>query len=1644
MSSLTDGSEDVNDFLQAIKGLGEKRDEEDALRNKKLEEEILQGRKERQARRAERARSISPTKSSPANTPTASITSAIKHSSLSGADSPAIEPPQSSQHRHDTDTEGALDPLFGLSASPQTSTTKETNFTLEGDGESTSRGTSRISSGKASPSSAMPPRNQPLSWQRRPNSQASDRPRSRPLSVVATENAARSPRATPEPSPPFCEPTPSREQIAQSLASKDPAWFRQTADKGANSPAYRRNQVEDEYRAEHESNPARVQIPDMPREMSMEKPSTDTPDCSASASPFRANSGFQQGGSRVSALGSSVPLTSAQRFDPPTIDSLTEARSLAMSPAQGRISPERLDRPSSPTKGMGGFVQSAMMKRSDSVSKRWSVQSPPGLQRGNSVASNRSTQDFSNPAGVVSPPGISRPNSRGRDNYPLPLSRPTSSHSNDTITQDGRPGTSSSMGSILTMSTDTEGFVRPGLPASHSQTPKNDVGGEDTPKVKKTQTETTPPSSPSKAMDPRRWSPTKASWLESALKRPDSPKPKTPAPTPQQPSWMAEINKAKSNKGSVDLGRSTGGAPKHDVSIGGLMRSPPMGGDGKTTAIRGCSIVTSSVGTPIKKLESDAAAKDPLPKMEPPRVTSPRPSTSITTPMSDRKPSPAGKDLHPNISPKPTSAATFPPLNKAKPDTPVKNDFRANLKPRQPSSTVSKGEPEFKNVFGQLRRTKTQNYVAPDELKSKITRGKAALNTTGGPKKIEHVDEFKVAILKKKDDFKKAQSEGKGVTKADPTASKTSEIPEALAKRQALGRKDSIVLTSSETPASPSATRDGLKFTPSKHSSTPSPVQGKENIGGKLAGRFNPALAGLLARGPPSTPSETSRSSSPNVPQRTASTSTSATVESSEPGPQLTHMTKGRARGPRRKAPSAAPSAGKADESSAEQQLPEKTWSPLQPVENEMKLVPSPVIPSTSRKATLPLPIITSSANLFKTVSNIPSTPKSDTEKIFSPKVPSPSKLDMKRRSQFLQESPDKSSKGAAVSDSKTVSSQSETSTAPEIITKSDVVEPESVPTPIARVKPETPVKSPSLKSSSPNSDHIVDSSETAKLRPSPLSPSKMPMNTLNKSNSSSQSPLVEQSTATSPEKVRPAPLSLQKKSIDLLASPRTPVLQSSSVGMFSPKFQAPEPSSSVRNAAARWDQPSESQASQQPRARSPIKLQTHDDEKSAIVGAGLQSPSPTKPMISSTRTVRSVRPLPEPSAKGPASPYKAYSPGKKASEASSMITEFFGANQTPADYITDTTEILAARPDKYATVRTLTSELYQLSGDGKKKPVPSHQERLLFEGNMYVCVHTFENFSGRKVTEVYFWVGDEVLQAVAEDADIYAQREAKTASGELIKIRQGKETPALIQALGGIIIIRRGTSNKYDSLSPNILCARKYLGQITFDEVDYSPTSLCSGFPYLISTSASKCYLWKGQGSGVEELGCARLIGMDFGVMGDIEEIEEGKEPVLLLQTFGNEATIPQSANHWKMKPNYDRYCGRLFCANPTAKSQVVEIAPFCQSDVSPENIYILDAFFEMYIIVGSKAQSQYVAFHHALTFAQEYSILAAGMEDRPHVPITTVVLGGIPRDMKSVFRKWRDGLALTVMPEQSSGLRRGKSLRVIPLNAALEATRR
>ncbi|KAL9571032.1 hypothetical protein ACKAV7_004824 [Fusarium commune] len=208
------------------------------------------------------------------------------------------------------------------------------------------------------------------------------------------------------------------------------------------------------------------------------------------------------------------------------------------------------------------------------------------------------------------------------------------------------------------------------------------------------------------------------------------------------------------------------------------------------------------------------------------------------------------------------------------------------------------------------------------------------------------------------------------------------------------------------------------------------------------------------------------------------------------------------------------------------------------------------------------------------------------------------------------------------------------------------------------------------------------------------------------------------------------------------------------------------------------------------------------------------------------------------------------------------------------------------------------------------------------------------------------------------------------------------------------------------------MLCGRRYQGQVAFDECDFSPSSLCAGFVYVL-TSQGKAYIWKGRGCDVTELSAAKLIAIELTLTGELIEADDGDESESFWKLFES-GSKPHSADHWRLKPNYAKYCSRLFCSDAAHGNRYVfEIAPFNQHDLSPEHIYVLDAFLRCTSLLV-RVLSRNTSFRNALDFAQEYAILAAGMEDRPFVPISTVVLEGIPRDLKRVFRFWRDDLSL------------------------------
>ena len=280
-----------------------------------------------------------------------------------------------------------------------------------------------------------------LSWQQRPSSRDSNSSRHRPISGLSTELA---PSRAPEPLTPERSEQLSRTEIAQSLGSKDPAWFRQTADRGIGSAAFRRNQ--DDPVQDTVSVGDRMRLPGMSRQSTAEPEKSPLPDGGRQRADSPAQDGSSQGSGRLddhfkpslsnsAATRSPLPLYSSQRLMPSESHAQDESSVRPIELFQQ--SKASSDRPPSPTKGLGGFVQSAMMKRSDSVNKRWSTQAVSGLKRGDSIAGQRGT------LGTLAPVPLTRGGSPPREvnsspdppSSPGTYSRPTSSHSTSTVSQ---------------------------------------------------------------------------------------------------------------------------------------------------------------------------------------------------------------------------------------------------------------------------------------------------------------------------------------------------------------------------------------------------------------------------------------------------------------------------------------------------------------------------------------------------------------------------------------------------------------------------------------------------------------------------------------------------------------------------------------------------------------------------------------------------------------------------------------------------------------------------------------------------------------------------------------------------------------------------------------------------------------------------------------------------------------------------------------------------------------------------------------------------------------------------------------------------------------------------------------------------------
>ncbi|KAL6238948.1 hypothetical protein BDW75DRAFT_199963 [Aspergillus navahoensis] len=1618
-----EGREDVNDFLKRIRELGEKRDKEDEERTKKLEEEILQSRKERQARRAERARSISPTKDS---------SPILDHArlSMSSLSHRAIDPPE--QLEPTTPRTPVYD-TYSASNSFRDQTVASTESSPAG---SRLGGSEIAASPQASPT--LRSRAGTLSWQQRPSSRDLNGNRtffstspSRETRWRAMSNAS----AT--------EIGALRSPLASLSPSREPLSLRQPEVDG--TPAQETPIKEPKVDLVEE---IKTKSPEMAEqtESLKENGHQDTTD-KQSPPPSRASSSFTDGSpenpysvssvSTATGLGSPLPLSSAQKFELPQHEGGSDSQ-ITSPVSPRRLSPKRSP---SPTKGLGGFVQSAMLRRSDSVSKRWSAQLPSGLTRNSSFASNRHSFAAPSHNDLTATPKLNREGSS------ISSPRPSSSHSEATITRQAkaeeRPATPPASDRI-------ESLSRPPLSLHARSSSTMSVGSQG-------ESGSRPTTPVSRTMDPRRWSPTKSTWLESALNISESPKHKWQPSQQSISSW----NKDRQSRTSVDLGRRNS---FREVNTVGLLRTTPLGAHVKKQSLSGIpdvlktsdlspakenslndtglvkeepsmdqephSIETTVPVSPSKTNETETSLQTPEVPEAPKEVPEVPESMVFDVPKDPAVPEAAEKSpedgskhksIPPALSPTPKVNTDVPMLsprqpirdpllNRPKPQSPVV-DFRANLRKREVvKDQFSTAEPEFKNVFGKLRKAETSNYVAPDELKNNILKGKAALSMTGGPKKTQRIDELKESILKQKEAMKAngASSQRKSLEQADvPTES----VPEAILKRRHLTKSsidrtnspiDSLPPTAREDEAPVSPQLGQLSPVPSKDEQFTMAAQSEQSAVDELKSYSNDLRANIPASSASDTESEEGTERHDTMKEVADVNSHKGqeqpivgAIEPVRPLPPANTtrialpvkddvVTKGSLAGRINPALAGLLSRGPPAASDGSK----KTIVVPAPGESTLssdKPASAPALTHlTKARAKGP------KRRLPKAIASADEKPKPADSSVLAKATPSSSDIDTPTTNFSIKEKLLADTESWPLPDQNLSNSEA----APEVNSSQSSPPVPNVPEESRDILPPVPEKD-----KSPN--------------PLPSTPSKRPQNLerrIYETESQGKSP----STSTfTPSQAASSPSSPQNN------QPRTSFTHYSS------------PTPSPLRTSFRENQPTPSS-----RMGGPHNFLNRSRDSSPLRKSLPSPPVPPKGPYASTDQL--------------SSPRSSVSLVPQADESLEAISHFFKTFPRSSDRVNIDPQLMLTDKGDGLGIRVLKKQIWEITGEGNKQDLPVHQEYILYEGAMYLCVHSFEE-DGNLRTEVQLWRGDDVWGGAVDSALPFARKVARENSCKLEIISQGKEPARFIQALGGILITRRGSSSRSSSSAIFMLCGRKHLGQMVFDEVDFSPRNLCTGYPFVISAMFGKVYLWKGKGSSAEEIGAARLIGMDLGLTGEFEEVAEGEEPSSFYEVFPQHDEMEEYArsDDWLLKPAHDHFRHRLlrvdhelgqrsfWIRRPGSSSPVIrpndtvqEVEPFSQKDLSPRGIYILDTFFEIYVIVGEQASNRPAEFASAVVFAHEYGILAASLQDRPFIPKSFISLGGTPETCRSAFRKW------TRRPLE-------RPPQVFPLNAAIDAIR-
>ncbi|KAG9057566.1 hypothetical protein FS842_005778 [Serendipita sp. 407] len=317
----------------------------------------------------------------------------------------------------------------------------------------------------------------------------------------------------------------------------------------------------------------------------------------------------------------------------------------------------------------------------------------------------------------------------------------------------------------------------------------------------------------------------------------------------------------------------------------------------------------------------------------------------------------------------------------------------------------------------------------------------------------------------------------------------------------------------------------------------------------------------------------------------------------------------------------------------------------------------------------------------------------------------------------------------------------------------------------------------------------------------------------------------------------------------------------------------------------------------------------------------------------------------------------------------------------------------------KITAANIISVEAYTISGSSST--AIKEDMSIFYEGDVIAIVYRGKNkTSGLVATTVWAWIGRKAALTEKENGKLTDL--ATRFNTSLVKIDQGKEPYDLVQVLGGVIAIRHGSRSHWSPENTALHCIRAHGSHfIVIDQVEILSRNVCSGFSYCFSVLET-VVVWYGRGSSVLEREAARSYAKSLVVEGiTLAELEEGSSDETFWMMLDDE--VYANADYWRFKNQMQVVTPRLWHISNGALQPVV---PFCASDVARDGVYMYDGVFELFVIVGQEARGNRADIRLALSAAESLASASAVTRSFPPPMHVLILPTRIPLDLRASLR--------------------------------------